>query len=95
MREEKLLKPIELGSVVFSRAGRDAGRFFIVIEIVDDNYVMIADGDIRRLSKPKKKKIKHLKATGDINQKIKEKLLEKKIIYDAEIYSIIRRYNSQ
>ena len=74
MREEKLLKPIELGSVVFSRAGRDAGRFFIVIEIVDDNYVMIADGDIRRLSKPKKKKIKHLKATGDINQKIKEKL---------------------
>jgi len=90
-----LLKPIELGSVVFSRAGRDAGRFFIVIEIVDDNYVMIADGDIRRLSKPKKKKIKHLKATGDINQKIKEKLLEKKIIYDAEIYSIIRRYNSQ
>ncbi|MGI6522772.1 MAG: RNA-binding protein [Christensenellales bacterium] len=90
-----MLKPIELGSVVFSRAGRDAGRFFIVIEIVDDNYVMIADGDIRRLSKPKKKKIKHLKATGDINQKIKEKLLEKKIIYDAEIYSIIRRYNSQ
>ena len=38
------MKSIALGSVVFSRSGRDAGRFYVVIEIVDDEYVTIADG---------------------------------------------------
>ncbi|MFW5780807.1 MAG: glycosyltransferase, partial [Bacillota bacterium] len=73
---------------------RSSGRFYIVTEILDDSYVMIADGDIRRLKKPKKKKIKHLKATGEKSDKIREKLLDSKTIYDAEIYSIIRKYNS-
>ncbi len=96
MKEEKkeLKKPVQLGSIVFSLAGRDSGRFYIVTEILDDSYVMIADGDIRRLKKPKKKKIKHLKATGEKSDKIREKLLDSKTIYDAEIYSIIRKYNS-
>ena len=53
-----IMKSIALGSVVFSRSGRDAGRFYVVIEIVDDEYVTIADGDLRRVDKPKLKKIK-------------------------------------
>ena len=96
MKEKKELnKPIQLGSIVFSKMGRDSGRFFIVTEIVDDSYVMIADGDIRRLEKPKKKKIKHLKSIGVKSDKIREKLLDNTKIYDAEIYSIIRKYNSK
>ncbi len=86
-------KSIQIGSIVFSRAGRDAGRFFIVTEITDDTFVKIADGRLRKLEKPKKKKIKHLKATGDIATKIKEKLLNDDIIYDSEINRIIRMYN--
>lgn len=85
-------KPIQIGSIVFSKAGRDAGRFFIVTEVVDENFVKVVDGKLRRLEKPKMKKIKHLKATGDISEKIREKLLDGKVIYDAEINSIIRKY---
>ncbi len=51
---------IQLGQVVKSKAGRDKGRIFIVTDILDDKYVMIADGDIRRMDSCKKKKIKHL-----------------------------------
>lgn len=86
-------KPIQIGSIVFSKAGRDAGKFFLVSEIVDDNYVRLVDGKLRRLEKPKIKKIKHLKATGDVNEKIREKILNGSVIYDAEINSIIRKYN--
>ena len=57
------MKSIELGSVVFSKAGRDAGRFYIVTEIVSDEFVKIADGELRRIDKPKLKKIKHQKDT--------------------------------
>lgn len=84
---------IELGAVVFSKAGRDQGRFFAVIEIVDDQFVKIADGDLRKIDKPKLKKIKHLKAQGEILVKIAEKLKEGKKIFDAELRSALRSFN--
>lgn len=87
------MKGIALGSVVFSRSGRDAGRFYVVIEIVDDEYVTIADGDLRRVDKPKLKKIKHLKPQGDVIVKIADKLAEGKKIFDAEVRSALRAYN--
>lgn len=54
--------PIELGRAVLSRAGRDAGRRFVVLK-VDDAYAYVADGDLRRVEAPKKKKHRHLRAT--------------------------------
>lgn len=84
-------KPLEIGSVVLSRAGRDKGKFFIVVEIVDDQFVRIADGDVRRLDKPKLKKIRHLKATGEVFEGIAEKLRNSVKVYDAEIYSALRK----
>ena len=87
-------KSVEVGSVVFSRAGRDKGIFFLVVEVVDDVYVRLADGDVRRLEKPKLKKIKHLKNTGDVLTNIAEKLKQGAKVYDAEIFSAFRRYNS-
>lgn len=87
-------KPVEIGSVVFSRAGRDKGRFFLVVEIVDDTFVRLSDGDLRRLENPKLKKLKHLKNTGDTAEAISEKLKGGSKVYNAEIFSALRRYNS-
>lgn len=84
-------KPIEIGSVVLSRAGRDKGSFFVVVEIVDDNFVRIVDGDTRRLETPKLKKLKHIKNTGEILLNIAEKLKNSTRIYDAEIFSALRK----
>ena len=86
-------KPIEVGTVVFSIMGRDSGRFYIVTEITNDRYVKIADGDLRRIDKPKPKKIKHLKSQGEILPKIAEKLLEGKKIFDAELKAALKSYN--
>lgn len=55
------------GQVVYSKSGRDTGRKFLVTDIVDSSYVMISDGDLRKIEKPKKKKIKHLEITKDVN----------------------------
>ncbi|MDO4739909.1 MAG: KOW domain-containing RNA-binding protein [Eubacteriales bacterium] len=58
------VKPIGVGSVVRSRAGRDAGDLFLVVGILDQEYVLLANGELRKAEKPKKKKLKHLSATG-------------------------------
>lgn len=87
-------KPIEIGTVVLSRAGRDKGSFFMVVEIVDGNFVRIVDGDVRRLETPKLKKIKHLKNTGEILVSIAEKIKNSTRIYDAEVFSALRKLNA-
>ncbi len=87
-------RPITVGSIVYSRAGRDEGRYFMVTAILDHTYVSIVDGSVRKLAKPKKKKIKHLKNTGEVLDNIAGKILTSAKIYDAEIFSALRKYNS-
>ena len=53
---------MEPGRVVLSTQGRDEGRYFIVLEVIDENFVLMADGLTRKIDHPKKKKVKHLRA---------------------------------
>lgn len=48
-------KMIDVGRVCMKIAGRDAGNLAVVVERIDDNYVLI-DGNVRR----KKCNMKHL-----------------------------------
>tara|TARA_Y100000310_G_scaffold329367_1_gene399055 strand:- start:633 stop:1079 length:447 start_codon:yes stop_codon:yes gene_type:complete len=50
----------EVGRMCMKIAGRDAGRKCVVVEVVDDRFVVI-DGDVRR----KKVNIKHLEPLAD------------------------------
>ena len=54
--------PILPGYAVFSKKGRDKGRYFVVLYTVDADFVMISDGDTRKLDHLKKKRRKHLAA---------------------------------
>lgn len=63
-----------IGQYVRSKAGRDKDRVFIVMKIVNENYLLIADGDLRRIEKPKKKKIRHLTIIDQVSESLKDKL---------------------
>ncbi|MBZ4645210.1 MAG: hypothetical protein PWR27_431 [Petroclostridium sp.] len=80
------------GQIVYSTAGRDKGRYFIVIEQIDENYVYICDGDIRRFEKPKKKKVKHLRFTGKDAQYIKDKLDKMQKVSNSEIRKSLKAF---
>lgn len=51
------------GQIVVSKAGRDRGRFMIVVA-ADQNCLYVADGKERPLENPKRKNPKHLGATN-------------------------------
>jgi len=74
-----------VGQIVVSRAGRDAGRVFVVVKVIDDLYVEICDGDLRKVEKPKRKKIKHLNITDKVAEGLAEKLKSGDRITNAEI----------
>ena len=79
----------QLGRVVYSRSGRDAGRCFVVVCQLEEGFVGIADGCIRKLANPKKKKLKHLDPKPAVLQAIAQKLANHQKVYDSEIRSAL------
>ena len=56
------------GTAVYSVAGRDKKRPFVIVGVADEDSgtVYIADGSLHILSSPKRKKLKHLRITGSV-----------------------------
>lgn len=76
---------IRKGDIVYSRAGRDQGRYFLVIDTVDEQYVLIADGKMRRLETPKRKKVKHLRVLPAQDLRICDKVRNGEKLTNSEI----------
>lgn len=84
-----------LGQVVQSTQGRDAGRDFVVVGIIDQSYVLIADGALRKIDRPKKKKVKHLIPKQELISSLKEKLTCGQRVYDSEIRKALASLRDQ
>lgn len=50
-----------IGRVAVATAGRDKGKRFAVIGFEGTEYVLLADGRLRKAEKPKRKKLKHVR----------------------------------
>jgi ribosomal protein L14E/L6E/L27E len=57
--------PELIGRVVVSAAGRDRGRRFAIVAILDDAHVALADGSTHRYEHPKRKKLRHMAFTQE------------------------------
>ncbi len=86
--------PAEIGRVAISTAGRDKDRYFIIIGIIDEQYVYIADGELRTKDHPKKKKLRHLRLCSEVFEGIAGKLKTGAKVFDAEIRSVLRTLRS-
>lgn len=84
-----------IGRYVWSKSGRDKDRLFIIIDLCDDQHVLVADGELRRVGKPKKKKLKHLNITNKIAEEINTIVTMKKRLLDADLQRAINNYNEE
>ena len=60
----------KLGKIVYSKSGRDKGKMFIIVGVVVENFVLLADGDLRKIVTTKLKNIKHVQMTNMIAEDI-------------------------
>lgn len=81
-----------IGQIVYSKSGRDKTKAFIVIS-VEGEYLYLADGKLRKLEQPKRKKIKHVQGTNYVNVELKDKLETESYIQNAEIFKALKQYN--
>lgn len=79
---------INSGDIVKSTKGRDINQIYIV-KYVENGYAYLIDGRGKTVQKPKKKKFKHIRPTGQCSLSLKEKLQNNATILDAEIRKTI------
>ena len=75
---------IDRSSLIVSKAGRDKGQLFYVVD-ADEQYVYLADGKSRRLEKPKRKKRKHIEQIPRTESRIAEKIRNGEKVLNSEL----------
>lgn len=83
---------IQLGQLVCSMAGRDKDRFFIVVAQPDENFVYIADGDLRKVENPKRKNRKHLRVFNSVAADLVEKMRNGKKITNQDLRVALNKF---
>lgn len=79
----------QAGCLVRSLAGHDKGEIFLIIK-EEAEYVSLADGKLRTVEKPKRKKKKHVQISGIRAEGLAEKLMSGSIIRDEEIKHFLK-----
>ena len=88
------MKGIQIGSFVKSKQGRDKDNIYIVRRIFDKKLELV-DGNGKTFQKPKIKNVKHIEVLDGVAEKIADKFVQNTNVYDAEVYSAIRKFKNQ
>ena len=84
-----------IGFLASSKAGHDKDKIYVIIK-EDKEYVWLADGKIKTVDNPKKKKKKHIQLIKYFyNEEIRISLTEGKKVSDLEIVMVLKNYKKQ
>jgi len=75
----------QIGQIVKVLKGKDAGSFYVIIEIIDDKFVMIVDGAKRKFDQPKRKNIQHLELQPIVSSEVVHSLQESGRVTNAKL----------
>ena len=84
----------KLGDIVYSKAGRDKDRHYIVMKIADP-YIWTIDGDLHKIEKPKKKKMKHVKYMDFQSEYIANKLEGGERVTNSEVRRALSEFEEE
>lgn len=72
--------------------GRDRGLYAVVIGYEPDRFIRIADGDKRKIDRPKKKNILHVRAMPYIDTDMAEAIGGGRKVTNANVRYALRRF---
>ncbi|MCL2854202.1 MAG: KOW domain-containing RNA-binding protein [Defluviitaleaceae bacterium] len=89
---------LQIGQIVFSKAGKDRGCAFIVVGVDSEKgseYALLVDGKSRRVENPKRKKAKHLQPTNIVDAGIVQLITSQTQLKDADFRTALKRWNKE
>lgn len=85
-------KTPQIGQIVKIVRGRDEGKHAVVIQIINNRYVLIADGDKRKFDLPKKKNLLHIKLLDDVSSEVVNSMLESGRVSNGKLRYAVGKY---
>jgi large subunit ribosomal protein L14e len=83
-----------IGRLVRVLRGKAQGGYAVIIGIVDERFVLIADGDKRRFDDPKKKSLQHLELLPTVGAEVASSIDETGRVTNAKLRYVIQRYTA-
>ncbi|GAA2716896.1 KOW domain-containing RNA-binding protein [Cytobacillus oceanisediminis] len=80
------------GQIVLIKRGRDAGQYAIIIRLMDERFVLLADGDKKKFDRPKKKNIQHLQLLNYISPEVQSSLKETGRVTNGKLRFALAKY---
>ncbi len=82
------------GGVCVSTQGRDEGRYYLIKEVLPGGFVLVTDGNYKKLADPKKKSVKHVRLLPEKAESIAAKLTSGGKVFDTEVYSALKKFRA-
>lgn len=92
--KENVVTP-EIGQIVRVTHGREQNQVAVIIKIIDDRFVLLADGDKRKYDRPKRKNLNHLEGTPFISKEVRESLLETGRVSNGKLRFAVAKYERE
>ena len=91
MVSESDLAPLP-GQIARILKGRDAGNYCVIVRVVDNRFVEVADGDKRKFDRAKKKNLNHLELQQYVSQEVKNSIDETGKVTNGKLRFAIAKY---
>ena len=85
---------IQKSHIVRSQAGRDKGKFFVVLA-VEGEYLLLADGKSRKVEAPKRKKRRHVFFVSSEPTRLSDKIKSEEKITNSELRRTLALYRDE
>ncbi|MCR6098322.1 RNA-binding protein [Salipaludibacillus agaradhaerens] len=82
----------QVGELVRILNGRDKDQFAFIIDVVNERFVKVADGDKRKVDRAKKKNIQHIERVNIIAPEVKNSIVETGRVTNAKLRFAISTY---
>lgn len=81
-----------IGQIVKVLRGRDLGKYAVIVNIIDQRFVMIVDGDKRKFDQPKRKNLIHLMLQDEISSEVVNSLRENGRVTNGKLRFAISKF---
>lgn len=81
----------EIGRLVKVLRGKDAGSYAVIVQVLDERFVLVADGDKRRFDQSKKKNVLHLLMQPVVSSEVADSMRETGRVTNAKMRYAIQK----
>ncbi|MFC0190548.1 KOW motif-containing protein [Fictibacillus aquaticus] len=85
----------KLGQLVRINRGRDKNKLGVIVEILDERFVLIADGDKRKFDRAKRKNLNHLELQDFTSPEVARSILETGRVTNGKLRYAVAKFSDE